>query len=145
MAALTFAGAILRVIGIDSGLWLDEIKSLIDSVRLPRPEILTVYPSNKQHQLCSVLAHLSMAVFGEHPWSLRFPAILIGLASISLAQLVDVLFTKRTEALLASALLRFSYHHIWFSQNARGYTTLAFWTLLATYLLIRMLTDRDLR
>jgi len=145
LASLTIVGAILRVIGIDEGLWLDEIKTLLDSVRLPFLQILTVYPSNNQHQLYSVLAHLSIMVFGEHPWSLRLPALLFGVATIPLVYLVGALFTTRTEALLASALLTFSYHHIWFSQNARGYTALAFWTLLATYLLFRMLTDRNLR
>jgi hypothetical protein len=30
-----------------------------------------------------------------------------------------------------------SYHHVWFSQNARGYTGLLFWTSLATLLLIK--------
>ncbi|MGH7505753.1 MAG: glycosyltransferase family 39 protein, partial [Longimicrobiales bacterium] len=41
------------------------------------------------------------------------------------------------EALLAAALLAVSYHHIWFSQNARGYTMLAFFAMLATHLLLR--------
>ena len=41
------------------------------------------------------------------------------------------------EALLASAFLAVSYHHVWFSQNARGYTGLAFWAVLATYFLLR--------
>ena len=46
----------------------------------------------------------------------------------------------RNEALfLATALLTFSYHHVWFSQNARGYTALLFATVLATDLFLRAL------
>ena len=45
--------------------------------------------------------------------------------------------TNRREALLASALLTVSYHHVWFSQNARGYTGMLLWTLLGTYFFIR--------
>ncbi|MGH9859396.1 MAG: glycosyltransferase family 39 protein, partial [Candidatus Acidiferrales bacterium] len=41
------------------------------------------------------------------------------------------------EALLAAALLAVSYHHVWFSQNARGYTGLALWTLVTTYFFLR--------
>ncbi len=46
------------------------------------------------------------------------------------------------EALLAAALLAVSYHHIWFSQNARGYTALLFWTLLCTLLFYQGLESR---
>jgi hypothetical protein len=45
------------------------------------------------------------------------------------------------EALWAAALLTVSYHHVWYSQNARGYTGLLFWTLLASWLLVRALPD----
>jgi uncharacterized membrane protein len=43
----------------------------------------------------------------------------------------------RVEALAGAAVLATSYHHVWFSQNARGYTMLGFFALLSTYLLIR--------
>jgi hypothetical protein len=33
-----------------------------------------------------------------------------------------------------------SYHHVWFSQNARGYTGLLFFTLVGTGLFVRLLT-----
>jgi hypothetical protein len=45
--------------------------------------------------------------------------------------------TSRLEALLAASILTVSYHHIWFSQNARGYTALLFWVLLTTHLLLQ--------
>jgi hypothetical protein len=40
----------------------------------------------------------------------------------------------RRAALFACALMAVSYHHVWFSQNARGYTGLLLFTLLATWL-----------
>src|SRR5262252_2989241 len=46
------------------------------------------------------------------------------------------------EALLACALMTVSYHHIWFSQNARGYMGLLFFTLLGTWLWLEAM-DRD--
>ena len=39
-------------------------------------------------------------------------------------------------------LLTLSYHHVWFSQNARGYTGLLFFTLLGTHEFLRMLSER---
>jgi mannosyltransferase len=41
------------------------------------------------------------------------------------------------EANFSALLLAVSYHHIWFSQNARGYTGLLFWVLAGTALFLR--------
>ncbi len=54
-------------------------------------------------------------------------------AALRLARLV----AGPREAVLVVALLVVSYHHVWFSQNARGYTGLLFATLLCTDLLLR--------
>ncbi len=53
--------AVLRAIGLDGGLWLDEILTLIESVRRPVAQIVTTFPSNNQHTLYSVLAHASIS------------------------------------------------------------------------------------
>jgi mannosyltransferase len=45
------------------------------------------------------------------------------------------------EALLAAVLLSVAYHHVWFSQNARGYTALAFFVMASTLLLLRALRE----
>src|ERR1043166_6480075 len=60
LAALTAFAALLRAIGSDSGLWLDEIITLVESVRRPLAQILTAFPGNNQHTLYSVLAPASV-------------------------------------------------------------------------------------
>jgi len=137
VAALTVFAACLRAIGIAKGLWWDEIYFLMITVRHPLANIVTTFPADTQHPLYSILARLSVVAFGEHAWSLRLPALLFGVASIPVLYLLASSVASRIEALLATALLTVSYHHVWFSQNARGYTALAFWTLLSTYLLLR--------
>jgi mannosyltransferase len=137
LAAILFVGAALRIYGLDSGLWYDEIVTLIESVRPPLREIVTHFPSNNDHLLYSVLGHLSIGMFGEHAWSLRLPAFLFGLLSLPLVYILGIGITNRFEASAAAALLAISYHHIWFSQNARGYTILLFCALFATHLLLR--------
>jgi uncharacterized membrane protein len=47
----------------------------------------------------------------------------------------------RREALLACALLAVSYHHVWFSQNARGYSAIAFFAVALTWLALRGLDE----
>jgi len=145
LTMLSALGALLRAIGLNQGLWFDEIITLINSIRPPLLQILTEFSSNNQHPLYSVMGHFSMLIFGEHPWSLRLPAYLFGVAAIPMAYAVGRRFASRTEALLASGFLTISYHHIWFSQNARGYTMLAFFTLLATFLFIRALETQGSR
>ncbi len=51
--------------------------------------------------------------------------------------ILAVEFLPRVEAWAATAVLATSYHHVWFSQNARGFTLMGFLTLLATYFLLR--------
>jgi mannosyltransferase len=137
LALITILAMCLRVIGLNQSLWWDEIASLLVSVRHPFTEIVTVFPGDSQHTLYSVLARLSILAFGEHAWSLRLPALVFGVASVPILFLLAISVTTPVEALLSAALLSVSYHHVWFSQNARGYSALAFWTLLSTYLLLR--------
>jgi mannosyltransferase len=139
LALLTALAVILRAIGLNSGLWYDEILTMVEGVRDPLFRIVTVFPGNNQHTLFSVLAHVSISAFGEHPWSLRLPALMFGAATVPVLYLFAREFTTRREALLACLLLTTAYHHVWFSQNARGYSALAFLTLLSSWLLLRVL------
>lgn len=137
LIALTAFAALLRAIGLDGGLWLDEIITLVESVRHPLTQIVTVFPGNNQHTLYSVLAHGSIALFGERPWSLRLPALLFGAATPAALYLFARECTGRGEAMLASILVAVGYHFVWFSQNARGYSALAFFAVLSSWLLRR--------
>lgn len=130
---LTIVAIGLRLWNLNSDLWIDEVLTLLDFVRKPLGEILTSFPSQNQHMLFSVLAHISTSIFGESAWSLRAPSIVFGAASIWAFFFLCKNLVGEREALLASALMTVSYHHIWFSQNARGYMGLLLFTLLATW------------
>jgi mannosyltransferase len=129
---------VLRLLMLNSGLWLDEIITYVEYGRsMSLGEIASTYTSENQHFLYSLAARLSIMLFGDSAWSLRLPAVLFGVASIWALYKLACEVTTRQEALLASILMTFSYHHIWFSQNARGYTALLFWSLLSSYFFIR--------
>lgn len=144
LGAVTVVAAILRAIALDSQLWFDEIFTLVDYVRKPLPQILSEYGMNN-HPLNSVLAHVTVAWFGEHAWSLRLPAVVFGVASIPAVYALATVVGSAREGLLAACLLAVSYHHVWFSQNARGYTALALCALLCSLFLLRGLRDDRLR
>ena len=84
LTAILLIGAALRIYGLISGLWYDEIVTLVESVRPSLREIVTHFPSNNDHLLYSVLGHLSIGIFGEHAWSLRPPAFVFGVLSLLL-------------------------------------------------------------
>lgn len=135
----------LRLYHLNSGLWLDEILTDVLFVRQPLGVLLTTFESENQHFLYSILAHFSYQLFGASAWALRLPAVLFGVASIGALYLVGRRVTCARESLLAAALLTVSYQHIWFSQNARGYTGLLFWTLLSSWLFVRGVDESRLR
>jgi hypothetical protein len=139
LAVLTAAALALRLWGLDSCLWFDEVLTLVDFVRMPIGRIVTLFPSQNQHMLFSVLAHASVAVFGESAWALRLPSVLFGIASLWALFFLGRRVIGVREALLACALLTVSYHHIWFSQNARGYMGLMCFATLATWLWLEAL------
>jgi uncharacterized membrane protein len=128
---------LLRLYALNSGLWLDEILTHVNYARLPFTEILSTYASENQHFLFSLLAHLSYNILGEGAFALRLPAAIFGVASIWALYKFGRLVTSAGETVLTSILLSLSYHHIWFSQNARGYTGLLFFAILASYFFIR--------
>ena len=123
----------LRLYKLNSGLWHDEVITYVNYVSMPLGEIFSTYRDQNQHFLFSILARIATDLFGDGGWSLRLPAVLFGVGSIWALYLFASEVTGKGEALLGTALLAFSYQHVWFSQNARGYTGLLFWTLLASW------------
>lgn len=140
--ALLAAALLLRLYRLNDGLWYDEIGTWIRYMHLPLAKIPTIYGSENQHFLFSILARASMLIFGESNWAFRLPAALFGVASIWATWWMARLVTTPREAFFSAALLTFSYHHVWFSQNARGYSGLLFWTMLASGFLIRALVGQ---
>ena len=145
LAALTLVALALRLWRLDSGLWLDEVFTLLDFGRVPLAEVVTMFPSQNQHMLYSVLMHLPLTLWGESAWALRLPAILFGVGGVWAVFLLGRKLVGVRQALLAAALMTVSYHHVWFSQNARGYTGLWFFTTLATWLWLEARTRQGWR
>lgn len=139
IVALTALALVLRVVGINQDLWLDEIGSVVDLFRLQPFEAAGTFTSANHHLLNSFLGSISIRIFDESPWSARLPALLFGTATIPAFFALAVTVAKRREALFATLFLTLSYHHVWFSQNARGYTAMIFFTVLSTLFLIRWL------
>ncbi|MBI4815651.1 MAG: glycosyltransferase family 39 protein [Deltaproteobacteria bacterium] len=137
---LIFA-TLLRLPGLDGQLWLDEIYAWLDHFRVPLAELVTHYRGDVQHTSYAVLANLLVSLLGEARWVVRLPAVLAGVAGIAATHFLVARFVDFRSGLLAAFLLAVSFHHVWFSQNARGYTLLAFLVMTSAHALLRILED----
>ncbi|MEZ5777498.1 MAG: glycosyltransferase family 39 protein [Paracoccaceae bacterium] len=138
---LAFAGLILlatalRLYSLDVGIWYDEMLTHVRYMPLTVGQIVSTFDDANNHILFSVLARISLFVFGDSVWAFRLPAALFGIGSIIALYYLARRVTSVRESLFCAALLTLSFHHIWFSQNARGYTALLFFSILSSSWLI---------
>jgi len=141
VVAITGVGLILRLWRLGSDLWLDEITPIYDYGELSYLQVIATYAASNNHLLNTLLMKLSVAAFGEREWAIRLPAVILGTATIPIFYRVARLASTRVVSVSAALLLAVSYHHIFFSQNARGYTGHVLFSLAATGLFVRGLKD----
>ncbi len=136
LGAIILIAALLRIVSLNEPLWYDEIYSLMNFVRAPFFKIVSEDFDFNNHLLYNIQAKAAIFLFGEYNWSFRLPALLFGVAGIAamwwLAQSVAGTIVAHSTA----ALIALSYHHIWFSQNARGYTELMFYGVASTVVFV---------
>jgi mannosyltransferase len=130
--------SVLRFYGLDGQLWFDEISAL-RGYRKPFLETLTTFPIFFPNPLYELLAHASLVSFGESAASIRLPAAVFGVGCVLIFYRLAQRCLGPGEAVLAATLLAVSYHHVYYSQDARGYTTYLFFALLATDRLLVLL------
>lgn len=70
--------------------------------------------------------------------AMRLPSALLGLAAIALTFLIGRRAGGARVGLLASALLAFGGHHLYWSRQARFYSSACFFAVLSTWLLLRL-------
>jgi len=126
----------LRLINLNAALWYDEIVSVDTHLRLPWGSMMKSYSMN-YHYLFNLQSKLAIGVFGEENWAIRLPAVIFGVGAVGAMWWLARDIAGAKIAHLTALLLAISYHHIWFSQNARGYTELAFFSTLGMILFLR--------
>lgn len=142
LAGITVLALVLRVYRISSDLWLDEISAIVGFGRSPVLEILTVFSRSGNHLLNTLLIKACVALFGEREWAVRLPAMVFGVATVPALYWTARLALPRRASLATALLLAVSYHHIFFSQSARGYASYMFFSVVSTGMFVRAL-DTD--
>ncbi|MCA1626234.1 MAG: glycosyltransferase family 39 protein [Acidobacteria bacterium] len=141
ITAVTVLAFVLRLFRLDSELWLDEITTIFFYSPMSTLHVLTGFVSANNHLLNTLLMKLAIAFFGEQEWAVRLPAAIFGAATIPIFYWVSRLMLSQRSSLCAALLLAVSYHHIFFSQNVRGYSMQLFFTTLACGLFVKGLQE----
>lgn len=138
MTAVVALALVLRAYRLDTELWLDELLVRLRYMPLEFGQLLSMYDSQNHQPLYTVLARVSWLTLGGTDWTVRIPALAFGVASIVAIWRFGRRVGPETEAILAAVILAVSYHHVWFSQNARGYTAILCLTIPATGAFLRL-------
>jgi mannosyltransferase len=89
-----------------------------------------------------VLLNIWIRLFGDSEFSVRFLSVIWGVLSIPLIYLAGKNLINKSTGLVAAALLSIAPLHIWYAQEARGYTLSVFLVLLVFYFFQKSYQDR---
>jgi mannosyltransferase len=139
LAAITVAGIALRLyhLGVWS-FWIDEIFTVnrAQAHYHDLPTLLrNIPPFRHQLPLSVILTSGALAAFGVSEWSARIVPALIGIVSIPLIYFPAKRFFGAGVGLIAALLLAVSPWHVYWSQNARFFTSLMLLYTLAVFAL----------
>ena len=91
---------------------------------------LTDYHLPNNHIFHSILVYVSTRIFGSQPWAVRLPAFTAGVLLVPAAYWLAKRLYDRWTALGAALLVAWFPALVAYSNNARGYTLVALFTLL---------------
>ncbi|HEY2160586.1 MAG TPA: glycosyltransferase family 39 protein [Solirubrobacteraceae bacterium] len=142
VAALTVAGAVVRVIVAHQSVFADELSTYWISATHGLGGVLSLlYSTGHIHHAeitppLSFLASWLSTRIGKTPELLRLPAIIAGTATIPLMYLLGARAVGRRVGLLASALTALSPFMIYYSAEARAYGLLMLLLVASTLVLL---------
>lgn len=147
LIGILFLAALLRIYHIDfQSIWLDEIITMKEcDPRLTFKEsyeIMAIWENNPV--IYYYLVKINSIVFGHTTFVVRMFSAVIGILSIYLLYLLGKEINDKKTGLIAAFLATINYFFIYYSQEARAYILLTFFTILTFYQLIRFLKNNNI-
>jgi 4-amino-4-deoxy-L-arabinose transferase-like glycosyltransferase len=139
LLALTLAAGAARLYRLRQSLWYDEIFSLFRFFRSDWLSLVTAMPDPNHHPLYSLLAKLSLGLFGESEWSLRLPAFLLSALTPPLLYAVGRRWWNPRVGWAAALFYCFSFWPVWYGQDARGYSGMILFAWIGQALFLEIL------
>jgi mannosyltransferase len=140
LALVLILALVYRLSPMSRGLGQDELYTAIHFVEAG--SIWNTLFSNEafnNHIGYSLMARVSETVFGRSEWALRLPALLMGLATLYLFWIFGRPILGHPVIMLATLMFALSPPHVIWSIEARGYSAMIFFTLVSSYLYLKLL------
>ena len=142
VVVLTLVGAFLRMYQLGrNGLWLDETFSIWMAHHSIVDLLQWTIKIDQHPPLYYLLLHSWIALNDDTPYYARQLSAIFGAATIPMIYLIGKRISGVMTGLAAAVFLSFSLFNIYFAQETRMYTLLAFNASVAMYALVRLLTD----
>ncbi len=142
VGAVTLVGGLLRVFQLGGkGMWLDETFSVWLANQGAGDMLQWIAKIDQHPPLYYLLLHYWAAFYGDTPYATRLLSVVFGTATIPIIYLIGKRLSGAVMGSVAAVLLAFSVFNIFYAQEARMYTLLAFNAAVAIYALTRLLTD----
>jgi len=131
LLGLVIVAFVLRFFNLGfNSLWLDEASTLTFATKSLSGIWEATASGEFNPPLFYYMEHF-MLMFGDSEFVLRFLPALFGALTVPVIYLIGRVFTGKTGGIFAAALMAFSSFHIFYSQDARAYTTMLFFFSLA--------------
>jgi len=145
LCCIIILGSLLRFYGLDNqSLWNDELASQFKSNQTNLSEVINIGVRHDVHPPgYHILLYFVEKYIGDSESVLRLPSAISGALSIFIIFLLGVRLYSYKEGLIASMLIAVSWCPIFYSQEARSYSLLLLFSLLATYFWIVLIKALD--
>lgn len=134
---LLVLGLILRLPGLNQSFWYDEIMAMVMFFSESWQKLLTEMPVPNHQPLYSLLGKLCLLALGPEEWKLRLPALVFGALTPPALYLFGRRRLGERVGLIAGLLMAVGMWPVWFSQDARGYSAMIFFSILAVDFFLR--------
>lgn len=137
LIGILLVAAALRFNGLmTEGLRFDESYSW-DQARSDIPTLFVRTFRDNYPPLHNLILWSAMHLTGEAEWSLRWPSVLLGIATVAITFFIGRRYGGLPVAIAASVLLAVSPVFIWYSQDGRMYPLFAFGSALLCLAILR--------
>ena len=145
LLSLTILGSFLRFYNLGyNSLWLDEAVTYETSIK-SFGEIWTIISSGDFNPPLFYWMEHVILYFGNNELILRIIPAVLGVLSIPLLYLIGRELLDRNVGILAAALLTCSSFHIYYSQEARAYSSMLLFASLAILFFLIALKENNIR
>lgn len=137
LTAIVLLAAALRFYRLGEwSMWIDEIYTINRAqIHFSDPvHVIQNLPTTLWLPISVILTNVSLSLLGVTEWSARLVSALIGIVSIPILYFITRKIFGTVVALILALLLTISPWHIFWSQNARFYTSLMLLYALAAFL-----------